>query len=85
VAVAVQFPAAFPGQKPYGFFVSPPLSLASGATVQNAAPSSDPPWPGPWQKFSWDAPAWAATNDVQSGSNMLNFVLTIADRLAQGA
>lgn len=85
VAVAFQFPVGFPVQKPYGFHVSPILTLASGMTVQNVAPSAEPPWEGPWMKFSWDAPNWAATSDVAIGSNMLNYVLTFVDRLRMGA
>jgi hypothetical protein len=85
IDVAVQFPPGYPAQKPYGFHVRPVLSLASGAEVQNVTASSDPPWPGPWQKFSWDAPAWFASSDVKEGSNMLNYVLTFVDRLRMGA
>jgi hypothetical protein len=85
VDVAVQFPAGYPGQKPYAFYVTPILSLKSGVAVNNVTESTGPPWPGPWQKFSWDAPEWFATTDLTTGSNMLNFVLTIADRLRQGA
>ncbi len=85
VAVAFQFPAAFPGQKPYGFHICPTPSLISGADVQNVTPSVEPPWPGPWLKFSWDVPEWAPAEEVRLGSNMLNFVLTIVDRLRAGA
>jgi hypothetical protein len=36
-------------------------------------------------KFSWDAPAWRPTQDVEQGSNMLNYALTFTDRLKEGA
>lgn len=85
IDVAVQFPPGFPGQKPYAFYVTPVLSLKSGAVVNNVTESAGPPWPGPWQKFSWDAPEWFATADLAAGSNMLNFVLTIKNRLSEGA
>ncbi len=85
VEVTFQFPAAFPGQKPYGFHVSPPLELSNGATIQNVAASSEPPWPAQWQKFSWDVPDWTPAEEVRLGSNMLDFALTITDRLRQGA
>lgn len=85
VAVAFQFPAGYPAQKPYGFHVSPPLVLTNSATVRNATPSVEPPWAGPWMKFSWDAPAWRPTQDVERGSNMLNYALTFTDRLKEGA
>jgi Prokaryotic E2 family E len=85
VAVAFQFPAGYPGQKPYGFYVAPPLQLKDGRAVQSVTSSAEPPWPGPWLKFSWDAPSWHATADLGSGSNMLNYVLTFAERFRQGA
>lgn len=85
VDVAVQFLPGYPGQKPYAFYVSPPLTLESGVPVKDACASVEPPWPGQWQKFSWDAPEWFATADLRTGSNMLNFVQTFSERLAQGA
>jgi hypothetical protein len=85
VAVAFQFPAAFPGQKPYAFHISPVPSLANDGTVQNVTHSSEPPWPGPWLKFSWDVPEWAPAEEARLGSNMLDFALTVVDRLRQGA
>jgi hypothetical protein len=84
-ALAVQFPPGYPGNPPYGFHVSPPLVLASGAAVQNASLSSEPPYPGTWQKFSWSVPEWRATANLASGFNMLNYVHTIRARLAEGA
>lgn len=82
VALAVQFPAAYPGQKPYGFHISPPLTVG-GVGPQNAQPSTEPPWPGSWVKFSWDLPDWAPADSIHAGSNMVNFVFTIAERLQQ--
>jgi hypothetical protein len=85
VAVVFQFPTGYPGQKPYGFHVSPVLELKSGAGTQNVTLSTEPPWNGPWLKFSWDMPEWAPAEEVRIGSNMLDFVLTFVDRLRQGA
>lgn len=85
VDVAFQFPAGYPGQKPYGFHVCPALQLKSGKEVLNVTSSNEPPWPGPWQKFSWDIPEWNPAEELRIGSNMLDFVLTFTDRLAQGA
>ena len=85
VAVAFQFPAAYPGQKPYGFHVSPVPVLANGGTVQNATGSAEPPWAGPWLKFSWDVPEWMPAEEVRLGSNILDFTLTFVERLRQGA
>lgn len=84
--VACQFPPGYPTSPPYGFYVSPSLALASGVAVQNVTPASEPvPWPGTWQKFSWSLPEWRPAGDVVHGSKLLDFVLTFADRLRQGA
>jgi hypothetical protein len=85
VAVGFQFLPGYPAQKPYGFYVTPSMTLKSGATVQNATASIEPPWPGPWMKFSWDPTEWAPTQDLRIGSNMLNYTLTFVDRLKEGA
>lgn len=86
VQVACQFPPGYPTAAPYGFYVSPPLAIATGAPVQNATQATEPvPWPGPWQKFSWSLPEWAPTADVARGSKFLDFVITFAERLRQGA
>jgi hypothetical protein len=85
VEIAFQFLPGYPGQKPYAFHVSPPLELKNGGAIQNVAASSEPPWSGQWQKFSWDVPDWSPAEEVRLGSNMLDFVLTFADRFRQGA
>lgn len=84
VSLAFQFPAGYPGQKPYGFFISPILVHASGAQVNNAGVVDDLPWGGPWLKFSWDLPEWTPAADVRAGSNMVNFAITIVHRLREG-
>jgi hypothetical protein len=85
IALCFQIPPAYPGQKPYGFYVRPRIRLKSGATINNAGESSEPPFPGEWLKFSWDVPDWRPTADLQTGANLLNYVLTIQARLAEGA
>lgn len=85
VSVAFQIPPGYPGQKPYGFYVHPRIRLRNGGLVKNVTDSSEPPFPGEWMKFSWDVPDWRPTADLQSGSNLLNYVLTFRARLEQGA
>jgi hypothetical protein len=85
VAVCFQIPPGYPGQKPYGFYVSPRVQLRGGGAVKNRTDSSEAPFAGEWAKFSWDMPAWHATADLQTGSNLLNFVLTFRARFEQGA
>ena len=84
VAVCFQIPPGYPGQKPYGFYVSPRVQLKGGGEVKNRTDSAEPPFAGEWAKFSWDLPAWHATADLQAGSNLLNFVLTFRARFEQG-
>ena len=85
VAVAFQIPPGHPGQKPYGFWVSPRIRLISGQAIQNGGESSEPPFSGEWFKFSWDVPEWRPTADLKQGDNMLNYALTLWSRLKEGA
>src|SRR5579859_4478007 len=57
-AIAFQIPLGFPGQKPYGFCVSPRITPHSDQPVQNRVDTEEPPFDGIWAKFSWDAPEW---------------------------
>ncbi len=84
VAVAFQIPLAYPTNKPYGFYVRPRVTLKDGRTPNNTTASAEPPFDGEWLKFSWDLPEWRPTADVQSGTNLLNFVLTFQERLKEG-
>jgi hypothetical protein len=84
-SVVVQFPPGFPGNAPYAFHANPPPELKGGGVIKNATASNEPPFQGRWLKFSWSIPEWRATADLSSGFNMLNFVLTIEQRLREGA
>lgn len=85
VRAAFQMPAGLPGQAPYGFYISPNVTQSSGTAAQNTTPASEPvPWPGPWTKFSWSPESWQPGASVVAGSNMLQFAISIADRLKQG-
>lgn len=85
VAVAFQIPVGIPGQPPYGFYVRQPIEHQTGGAALNATPATElVPWTGPWLKFSWSPGAWAPTNEVGSGSNVLQFAISFADRLREG-
>ena len=80
VKIAFPIPPGYPGQKPYGFHSSPPLRVGTnkpGSTTDSA----EPPFPGPWLKFSWDCPDWASAQEVESGSNLLHWALSFHERL----
>jgi hypothetical protein len=81
VQVAFSVPEAYPGQKPYGFYVTPKLKLAPDGNPTSANDGTDVPFPGEWLKFSWDQPEWAATANIQGGSNLLAWALSFKERL----
>jgi hypothetical protein len=85
VEVAFRIPSQ-PGEAPYGFWVRPSPTLASGVAVQNYTFPASTPWGTEWGQFSF-APAgpWQPKADVRAGANMLNFARGIADRLREGA
>jgi hypothetical protein len=83
--ICFQVPPAYPGQKPYGFYVRLPFALSAGEEINNATASDEPPFEGPWLKFSWDMPDWLATSDLHSGSNLLNWALSFRKRLEEGS
>lgn len=86
--VCFQIPPAYPGTPPYGFYV--PIGILFGGNLpQNAYKESidnKPPFEGSWGFFSWQHhTGWYATSDLQTGSNLLNFVRTFRDRFLQGS
>jgi hypothetical protein len=85
--VAFQLPAHLPGEAPYGFYVRPGLTLATGASPCNYTyPSVEPPFgDGPWGKFSWAPVAWRPAADARGGDNMVDFAASIGDRLREAS
>lgn len=87
LAIAFQIPPAYPGEPPYGFCVQTDLTLKdTGGKPTNAyAEPATTPFDGVWGKFSWQQDnSWAATADLKSGSNLLNFLRSFQDRLKEG-
>lgn len=80
VKIAFPVPPAYPGQKPYGFHTSPALKVGPN-NPGSATESAEPPFPGPWLKFSWDCPDWAPAQEVEAGSNLLHWALSFHERL----
>lgn len=85
VEVAFQIPAGLPGQAPYAFYVRPMLALKSGATVNNYTRDATTGFGSGWGLFSWQLEPWTPTDDIASGTNMVNFALSFAERLREGA
>ena len=82
VDTALQIPESV-GIRPYGFYVRPRLVLKSGGTIQNYTEATTP-FGGEWGKFSWEID-WRPADDIHAGTNLLDFVVSFAARLRQGA
>jgi hypothetical protein len=85
--VAFQIKVEYPGTAPYGFYVPAGLLFRQKAPQSYTEPaSSQPPFGGTWGMFSWQIETgWFPTADVVTGSNLLNWSRTFADRFAEGA
>ncbi len=84
IELAVQMPPNLPGQPPYGFWVRPGLQLANGGTPTNYSYPVSTPLGDGWGQFSWSLISWQPQAEITAGSNMLNFVRSIAHRLREG-
>ena len=85
IELAFQMPQNLPGQQPYGFWVRPSLELADGRAPNNYTFPASIPLGADWGQFSWSPMVWQPQAEITVGSNMLNFVRSIADRLREGA
>jgi hypothetical protein len=85
VEVCFQLPPGLPGQAPYAFHVRPQVRLVGGGTVNNYTyPTANPLGDG-WGTFSWQLADWRPGADPYSGTSMLDFARSIADRFREGA
>jgi hypothetical protein len=78
---AFLFPPGLPGQKPYGFWIRPPLLLPNGTWPTNSTPANTGFGSG-WQQFSWDVD-WSPGAEPEQGTNMLDWVRSFALRLRE--
>ena len=85
--VAFQIKAGHPGTPPYGFCVPAGLTYRGQRANNYKEPASpQPPFEGAWGIFSWshNADQWRPTADVVTGSNLLNWARSFADRFREG-
>ena len=82
--VAFRFPARLPGEAPYAFWVRMPFALRDSGHVHNAEHTTTP-FGGEWLQFSWAPSSWPLGATADSGSSMVTFVRSFADRLTEGA
>lgn len=80
--IAFHIPAEV-GQPPYGFWVHPAITLASGGAVNNCTLAAATPWGSDWMQFSWSPVSWQPKADIRAGDNMLNFLFSVVDRLRE--
>jgi hypothetical protein len=85
--VAFQIPPAYPGTPPYGIYVPTGLMFnGSRPNNYNEPAGTQPPFGGSWGVFSWShTEQWRATADLVTGANLLNWVMSFADRFREGA
>jgi hypothetical protein len=89
VELGFQIPANILGQPPYGFWVRPGLRLANGAMPTNYSEPVEIGLGAGFGQFSWSPEgSWepvAELERIRNGSNMVNFVHSIAQRLREAS
>lgn len=81
--IAFQIPQDVFGQHPYGFWVRPPLQLPGGGAPSNTSGPVATGFGDGWQQFSWAPDRWQPGADPRAGSNLLDFVRSFSQRLAE--
>lgn len=76
--------ATYPGGEPYGFAVPAGINF-KGQPPGNPGSPVSPPFAGNWQHFSWAPEGWSPNANPREGSNLLAWVRSFAQRLAEGA
>jgi hypothetical protein len=71
------------GQQPYGFWVRPVLSVPGGGMPSNSSGPVATGFGEGYQQFSWQPEVWQPAPEPRAGSNMLDFVSSFAQRLAE--
>lgn len=84
--VVFQIPVGYPGTSPYGIYTPSGLKFNGSPPDNYTDPAPNrPTFEGTWAIFSWQIDGqWRATSDLLTGSNLLNWVLTFADRFREG-
>lgn len=78
-----------PGQTPYGIYV-PSSAQVGGQSPENFEPNAGnrPPFEGDWGVLSWSGEAdgvpWRPRQQIEEGSNLLDFFLTFQQRFREG-
>lgn len=84
--VCFEAKVSYPGAAPYSFYVEGGLraKVDANARPKDYEEPSATPFQGTWGRFSWQHETWNPTEDLVSGSNLLNFARSFPDRLKEG-
>ena len=85
--VCFETKVSYPGIPPYSFYVEGGLRSKgdNGVQPKDYEEPAATPFSGTWGRLSWQhASTWNPTEDLVSGSNLLNFVRSFAERLKEG-
>lgn len=85
--VAFQVSVGYPAAPPYGIYVPAGLTYKDQLPSNyNAAAALQPPFEGKWGIFSWtpNDGQWHPTAELVTGSNLLNWVASFAERFKEG-
>lgn len=84
--VVFQIQRGHPGQAPYGIYLPVGLQFGTTKLTNYAEPApAQPPFSGRWGIFSWTPEDWKPAADPTKGSNLLNWVISFAERFREGA
>jgi hypothetical protein len=84
--VCFEAKVSYPGTPPYSFYVEGGLRSKENKDLRpkDYEEPAKAPFDGTWGRFSWQHEAWNPAENLVSGSNLLNFVRSFADRLKEG-
>jgi len=84
--IAFRIQPGYPVTPPYGFYVPTGIRFNGQIpTNYQDVMAEQPPFEGQWGMFSWAPEVWQASDNIGKGYNLLNWVLSFAVRLNQGA
>lgn len=76
--------STYPEGEPYGFAAPAGINF-KGQPPANPGSAVSPPFDGSWQHFSWAPDGWYPSAKLREGSNLLAWIRSFAQRLAEGA
>lgn len=83
--VLVDIPSGYPETAPDNFWVPTGIELIGGGQPERCSPEHRTHEGEQWDRFSWHVDSgWAASEDIEDGSNLLTFMNSVEDRLGEG-